>query len=265
MNQDFSLPATPGLARKLMKLAEFCRIELDPSIEEMAQRDLLPEEAFDGYGLSPEEKLAIQSIFDFGFRCVVPSPQSRSNMIALTATQIAGIEPVVVYTRQAMQWNAFAKRKGYVPGQNFHAFMTGSRDVLDADFIKANRHGVLLIDEPGIGMKGTFTEILAMDFARTLVLCSRRNVADMMTATMQIAPNGPIDVINNQNYFARRDAEQSGFRSQKPEDLAVLLNIVTDALPPNEADPDFEAAMERIAANIAKGNIDPMGEWEDAF
>ena len=239
MNQDFALEATPGIARRLIQIARLCRVDLDPAISEMAKTGLIPEEEFAPYAMAEAEKAAIQTITDLNFRAVVPGPTNRLNYTALVAAKIAGISPIVVYTRPSYTWDHLAKQVGFKPNEDFFTLRPPHQtEVLDANFVKEHRHGLLLMDQGTLGGMSLCCNILAMDFARTLYLCAP-SAFGTSQPIRTLFPDAPIDILDK-DYFSQRSYEGWGFRKPTEADASYFLNTVTEMVnfaPVVESDP----------------------------
>ena len=215
------------MARRLVKLSRICSIDLDPAIADLAKTGLQPDSAFDEF-LGPSERAAIQAIFDYDFRAVLPAAQAHT--VAIAACRQADIRPVVVYTKHGKIWDKLAIKWGYTPGKDFHTFAPSETD-LDADFVKEHRHGILLLDESGSGSmlrRYNFAGMIAQDFPRTMVLTESKPISQLKTAAEIISPCSPIDFLEITSLGMRRELEFGGFTTTKPEDLSMLLSIITE-------------------------------------
>ncbi len=71
MNEDFIFDLTPATARKLIVAKNLGRVDVDESIIEIAQRDMLTRESFD-IDISDQCLDLIQFIVDYNHRVVIP-------------------------------------------------------------------------------------------------------------------------------------------------------------------------------------------------
>ena len=95
MNVDFSLPRTGAIARRLLHIAELCKIELDPKVAAIAKEDLLPIDDDPILPLIGVRRAATQFMFDCDFRCILTANHIDRHLI-LNAIGLAKIQPITI-------------------------------------------------------------------------------------------------------------------------------------------------------------------------
>jgi hypothetical protein len=226
VNQDFLISNTGGMARRLVRLASCLNVVLDPAIIARAETDLVDMTGFTGrMAMNPSECTAVQSILDYGLRCILPYQNNRGQPLALIAAKIANIDTVVVLgsTGTKRHWHELANQYGV----NEFIFIQSNEEV-DADAIRNHRHGLLIIDA-GINLNGVDCSLLPTDFEKTILLSTRRIISDFGEVVSVLFPGAPIDILAS-NILFRQKMMKRGWKTDRPEDLAFLLNIVTDLL-----------------------------------
>lgn len=221
MNRDFVLPSTPGNARTLIKLASVSKLNLDPAVAELAATDLVRPTGF----TAPEQD-AIQTLLDLDFRAIMPGPMLRSVEMIFWAAKHAGIESIVTLGNHHF-WqttaNLLANKFGYVLGKNYHV-LHRSKDGLDSDFIRENRHGLFLYE---CDLDWAEHILLTHSFPKSVAITNTCAMAGLAPITQILFPESPTALLEN-NFFLRSELAAKGFSTTKPEDLAFLLNVVTD-------------------------------------
>ncbi len=214
MNRDFVLPATPGRARVLMRLANITRMNMDPAIAELAKT-----------GLSGAGAI-VQSILDFGLRCIVPGNMDTMFEHVVEAAKIDGLKTIVI-VGQNKHWlderALYAKLKGFTA----HTRRVGHVDTLDSDFIRENRDGLVVFEPCAYGMAEQ--TLFAHSFPKAIALSPETELSKLNLMAQVLFPNSPTDLLEP-NFMTRREFEVKGFTKTEPEDFAFLLNIVTDHL-----------------------------------
>jgi len=248
VNHDFMLPGNAAMARRLVRLSRVMSINLDPEIVALSETNLLTDLDFKGTGLTGDERLAVQSLIDFGFRAVLPSQNGKSGKVALVAARLAKLSPIFVMADRSRDkfWRDSLKAYGF---EDFEIIRSSGK--IDPDLIRGRRHGLLLVDNDGSNMTDEMS-LLLNDFPMSVILCNRRLVGDVNDLIGHLFEGAPDELLTTVNPYFRKDLERRGFTSTRPEDLAFLFNVVTDMIAvtkePTTAprvDPDVYAELER--------------------
>lgn len=213
------------MARRLVRLSRVMKINLDPEIVALAETDLLTDLDFKGTGLTPDERLAAQSLTDFEFRAIVPSQNGKSGNIALAAAKIAKLSPIFVMTERARDkfWRDSLKMFGF---EDFEIVRPSGK--IDPDLIRGRRHGLLIVDE-AVAMTDQMS-LLLQDFPKTVLLSNRRLITDVNDLIGHLFEGAPDEILTNVNPYFKKDLENRGFTTTRPEDLAFMFNVVTDMI-----------------------------------
>jgi hypothetical protein len=244
VNQDFLLPSKANVARRLVKLSKIMDINLDPEIIKFAETDLLSKDDYT-LDLNPSQHDAVQSLLDYDLRAVFPAGKEgvhpiNQATITLVAALVAKVSPIFVLTIVPEHWTKLAAHMGL---ELIHLNEGSERGkAIDPDLFRYRRDGLLIIE----GLQYVDCGFLAMDFSKTIIMTSHRLLTDVSSEVASLFPNAPYDILTNNNPYFRKKIEQMGFKSTRLEDLAFLLNVVTDLLPDYNND-----TTEKLKYNIA--------------
>ena len=222
MNRDFALPATPGRARTLRKLAAISGMFFDPKLEALAETGL----AEVGNDFADDEKAAIQSILDHGMRCIVPGPMIRCFELVVEAAKMDGIKKIVALTPNKNWWldrASMAKASGI----EIIIKQAHRSDVIDSDFIREHRDQLVVFDANVYNSE--FQRLFAHSFPKAIALSNDIGMNHIIPIITVLFPNAPAELLGT-NFMSRREFEVKGFTASRPADLAFLLNVVTDHL-----------------------------------
>lgn len=225
MNRDFSLPATPGRARTIRKLAAISGMFFDPKLDALADTGL----AEIGNDFADDEKASIQSILDHGMRCIVPGPMIRCFEMVTEAAKIDGITKIVALTPNKNWWldrASVAKASGI----EIIIRQAHKSDVIDSDFIREHRDQLVVFDANVYNSE--FQRLFAHSFPKAIALSNDIGMNHIIPIIDVLFPKAPAELLAA-NFMSRREFEVKGFTASKPADLAFLLNIVTDHLDRN--------------------------------
>ena len=103
MNIDYALPATPGMARRMLHMAAVSKLDLDPAIHELAKLDLIEDDPT--FPTSSLRRAALQFMLDCQMRCGVPfmAPGLDPSLL-LTGAKLAGVSVLTVATEDKRTW-----------------------------------------------------------------------------------------------------------------------------------------------------------------
>ena len=214
MNRDFTIPATPGRARVLMRLANIARMHMDPAVEALAKTGPV------------DPRPVVQAILDFGMRCVVPGNMDAMFEQVVEAAKIDGVKTIVI-VGQNKHWMADRALYAKLHGFEAHAKDVSHPETLDSDFIREHRDGLAVFEPCAFG--GAGHGLFAHSFPKTIALSSETVMSKLALLAQVLFPNAPTELMDT-NFMTRREFEVKGFTKTEPEDLAFLLNIVTDHL-----------------------------------
>lgn len=177
MQQRVSLPASPAVARNLIRLAQTCRANIDPALMALAERDQITDEAWQAVcptdpPLPMSYRDAVQFAIDHELRAVIPEFNARlfpgtSRLIPLLAAKITDVSPIVIVSEsEARGWHASTKAAG------INAEIVDAVTAADEEFQRGKRDGLLIIswERPEKVFNGTaIFRALACEWSRTLV------------------------------------------------------------------------------------------------
>lgn len=225
MNRDFLISGNPSKARMVMRLARISNIHVDPAISEIAETGLISDSSFEGMALSPSERAAVQSVMDFEFRAIIPG--NRNVTVALVAAKIANISPIFIVgpKNRERYWSTMHEAFGL---EKF-TFIQSSK-VPDPDIIRNQRHGLLLVDDQA-PFESDAVRILVKDFQKTIFLSNRKIISDLTESIILLSPHAPHEILTTVNAFFKQDnLIKKGFKTSRPEELAFMLNVITDLM-----------------------------------
>jgi hypothetical protein len=224
VNQDFTLPASGSLARKIVKLSKINDIFVDPDIIEMSNKDLITDFPAD---LTADEKRMVQELVDYKLRAVTAEQFPRAFYLIMIAAKIVGVPSITVMGSQ----NANVA----ISNTNFklvreHGVKFVSKDDMTPEFIEQTRAGLLIMDYAAreqwtanrYAEDDQFHSHLAghsKDYPMTVLMSGNKS------AVSELFPNGTGTILSR-SYTHRRGLETRGFKSSKSEDLMFLCNMV---------------------------------------
>lgn len=220
MNRDFTLDATPGRARIIIRLAEISEAHIDPNLRELAATGLAPiDDQF-----TPDEKSSIQHILDTGMRCVVPGPMVRSVDMIIEAARHDGVEKIIVLGTNRQWWNSHeALNKSGIAFE----FVKLTPTEMDSDFVRENRHHLLVFEPYPYGTSEQ--TIFAHSFPKVIAIENFSGVSRLKPVIHAIFPRAPVELLDD-TISLQRNLTMKGFKATKSSDLAFLLNVITDHL-----------------------------------
>ena len=230
MNQDFVLKGGAGNARALVKMAQFCKINLDPAIVELAATGYAD---LEDTPFGETERSIIQQMIDFDFRCVFPTKPNTAPAIIAHAAKVAGISPIFILSRTANKnWTVPFAKAGYKLDEDLFVLRPEQtkKTGLDNDFLRYRRQGLLIVDD----LSATDVRYFAQDFPKTVYVTHRRLVTDLNEFVRVLFEGAPGDIMLR-NALLKRRMETMGFDSQmQPMQFAFMFKIITDHLSDQE-------------------------------
>lgn len=143
MNADFALPATPGLARRLLHIAAVSKLDLDPAIHELAKRDLIEDDPT--FPISNLRRAALQFMLDCQMRCGVPfMAPGMDHSLLLIGAKLAGTSVLTVVTEDRGLWKRSTKA---MPGLQ-RLQVIGFNEAFEPEYQDGWREGLLIMDIP---------------------------------------------------------------------------------------------------------------------
>jgi len=172
MNQDFLLPATPAVARKLVRFADLTSLDLDPRIRSLAERDRVTADAFDPFlcPATPERIVLTQFLLDAGLRAGVVAPGGPTQTTILNAARLMGVEKVIIASRDPKRWKEAVAGSG-LPKTAF--VMLSHRAAFREEEQEGRRDGLMVLDWHDTTITFETTELftaIAREFPRTVIL-----------------------------------------------------------------------------------------------
>lgn len=250
MHVEHDLPATGGVARRLLHIASLCRLDVAPEVRALAAQGLAgqgsaaQDQADDAApGLQASglrlQRAATQFMLDCGLRCVVPSAPHLDRALVLGAVTRAGASPVTVLCRaaQAAEWRE-AARRCKLRGCKFvslrQAFQPAHQD--------GRREGVLVADWPHDLDGSDCLAAIAREFPRTVLHGEASRQSRMMLGVLAgteqaharwqemahcLFPAMPLRMFGLADAaFGRCAALNGAWRDRlRPADLAIFYNV----------------------------------------
>jgi hypothetical protein len=279
LNQEFVLKATPGAARRIVKLASISNTEVDPEISNLAEVGLLQEEDFARLKFNPtkEEKLTIQQLADCQNRAVVVSEQAMlARRAILGSALLANAFPIVVATWHAGEWAVLARRLGITitekaSDDTAQMLILSPNDLVNHDVINSRRQGLLVLDAHTeherfdvTSPHGAKYHGPAREFPRTIVICpvgrqllpqvgwGSRAEQQVSHAVATIFPTAPLNCINPPPVERGRvglfeNLQARGFVKFRPVDTYFMFNVITDLLKFKMPEEDYYPKDEKSA------------------
>lgn len=181
MNQQFAITPSPGLARRILRIAEdpVLMLTVDAATRELAQEGLLtPQNCSFLTSLSEREQQALQGLLDCDLRAVLPATDPiRGRVVALLAAKACDL-PVTVYTERWHDWVHPIKlaklRAGRKIDEECEVLVPDVSLIDDSDIVKKRRHGLLIMDI-NVSLYGAAAlpyNGLASEYARTIVVAT---------------------------------------------------------------------------------------------
>jgi len=230
MNVDFNLGNSSGVARRIVKLSEICDIVVDSSIIEKSEQGLLELSVQENYNLNNKEVKAVQSIIDFGFRCVVPgNDNEKSAFIALISSNVF---PIIIFTNKIRRsyWHRFIKDYPSLKIDENIFIVTQ----IPEDFItEENRAGAVIIDTNSSYLISSENISFSMDFEKIIIVCQNKKTNWVEYAEI-LFPNSFSSLVKGYvSPYHQKELAGMQFNSGNSNDYLFLFNIVTDLADPS--------------------------------
>jgi hypothetical protein len=248
VNQDFSVPSTAGMARRIMKLSQIASLVVDESVSQLAETDIVTESEFESlpnFTPTEDDRKAIQTIMDYGFRAIIPTLSVKKVVPPiLAAAVLAKIDNIFIITPEPVLWRKQINAFGLGDKVIFFPSKEESKSYFyDPDLFKDKRDGLLIMDDHRFvsGPEGrSHNPVLAMDFQKTIHISNKCSFIEMETSIDRMFPGAPTDLLTNTSpLFKKRLAEQ-GFKAFKPEEVMFMFNIVSTYITSPQHDLDID-------------------------
>lgn len=175
MNRQFSLPATPALARQLLLVSSVFGLDLDDKIKDLAATDL---EDFSHLTIDPRHHRHIQQIIDYSFRCVVQGNFiARSRQVLLSAVIQKGVQCLTIVTPNSRkEWEPLLEANGITHGRdaskNPEALFVKPAHINERDLMASRRHGLLIWEISSPASDLSFMRGPYLEFHKSVILVS---------------------------------------------------------------------------------------------
>lgn len=157
LNRNLILPASPGLARRILNVPNITNIDIDPKIVALAKEGLLTEEDFSPFDgkISPRGKALIQQLLDCDLRAVVAIHKNKSKdfrLAILAATVLNDVRKILIGCDETNihEWENAAKQLDLdfstTLGSTDRVLIVPVMDVLSQDAVGSRRTGVTILD-----------------------------------------------------------------------------------------------------------------------
>lgn len=165
MNVNFSIRATPSVARRLFHISEICCIQLDEKIKEIAKQNLIPEDADPLFPLTGIRRAATQFILDCELRCAIPSLHEHIDRhLILNAILMFGIKKITIATSSGSKWKTTLAAFNFDKTQIITTY-----DAFQPEYQKNYRDGVLILDWSPLDSNEQVRIALAKEFPKTIL------------------------------------------------------------------------------------------------
>lgn len=242
MNHDFLIPATPGIARSLMRLMASRMVSVDPAILALTNDGLYSDADFATLPVRPDhaQTAALQTLRDFDHHAVLLEPRGAGRPAIDTlvmACALADLGPVTLFTGAPQAWGAMST----------HEIDCRSYAVANLSALADRRGGLLVLDiPPGTLPEQTKTMIhgLVSEFRRTIIVGAVGRQwwtgTDVCELASFLSPNSPTHLLTvprtatglQKNLALSR---QLGVNTKRAADIpnmfAFLFNVCTDLIP----------------------------------
>jgi hypothetical protein len=256
VNQDFIMQGSPGMARNIVKLAKFCKINLDPAIIEMANTGYVD---LEDTSFSETDRAVIQNIIDYDFRCIFPTLPDAAPKLVAYAAKICGISPILILSRGLDKaWTSAFAAEGYKFEEDLFVInpVKIKKTGLENDFLRDKRQGLLIVDDLAPGDIRTH----AQDFPKTIIVTHRRLVTDMGDYVNVLFEKAPGQILTRNALMKRRMATMGFDEQAKPMEFAFMFKILTEHLVELEQD----SAVDRLPLHIYKeAQVNVYGDLDD--
>jgi hypothetical protein len=251
MMQEYTFPADPAIARRLVHLSTITSTEITVEVEALALTGLLRWDTLEGLpSLSDRQQAAIQRLIDYKLRGVLlADSEEDARVVALVAARLQGIRPIVVSTRKPKIWKILADRLGFSigadPFTDTDLLLVDPLSLMTQDVIRDRRAGMLVIEQSDrsdyVQGSGECDLAVVREFERTVVVAnfgSLTRTFHSWTRQCDVAlqshleflwPNEAL-VILGQTPVTVNDLRRRGFKRYRPADLYFLFNVVPDLL-----------------------------------
>lgn len=251
MMQEYTLPATPAHARRLLELMAITDTELSQEIGHLALQDFVTTETWENlpYQTTPVQRRAAQRLLDYGMRGVLLTESDETSRIALLAAiTLSGIRQIVVASNRAHMWvrrgTTFGLRCGADPeDQSLDLLVVPPEQLVHQRTIDPRRAGLLIVDQDETNQFHNEQAIIgpSREFQRTIVVCNlgftmtsfhgwSSNCDAMVSMTLQLLwPRHVLDILDHTTDRAMA-LRARGFKKVRPAELYFLFNVVADLL-----------------------------------
>jgi hypothetical protein len=292
LNQEYVLPASPGIARQIVRLAAISNTEIAPAITSLAEAGLLHEQDFArlGFNATKEEKQTIQQLLDYEHRAVVVSEQAvLARRAILGSALLVNAFPIVVATWHRGEWAILARRFGLTVTEKTtddtsQILILSPTELIDHEVINRRRHGLLIMDAHTEGDRfdvayqgqGPKHHGPAREFPRTVIICpvgrqllpqigwGSRAEQQVAGAVATIFPTAPLACINPPQAERARlgmfeSLQERGFVKYRPVDTYFMFNVITDLLKFKMPEEDYYPKdEEQLISSDAYGGTDDL-------
>ncbi len=251
MMQEYTLPATPAHARRLLELMAVTDTELTEDIGRLALQDFVTTETWESlpYPTTQVQRRAAQRLLDYGMRGVLLTESDETSRISLLAAiALSGIRPIVVSSNRAHMWvrrgTTFGLRCGTdFDDQTLDLLVVPPEQLVHHRTIDKRRDGLLIVDQDETNQFHNEQAVIgpSREFQRTIVVCNlgftmtsfhgwSRNCESIVTMTLQLLwPRHVLDILDHTTDRAMA-LRSRGFKKVRPAELYFLFNVVPDLL-----------------------------------
>lgn len=246
MNHDFLIPATPGIARSLLRLSASKAVSVDPAILELTNDGLYGDDDFAALPDQPTatQRSALQILRDFDHHAVLLEPLGDRDRPAIAtimmACALASPGPVTVFTTSKAAWACAGD--ALTPPPDVRSF---TADALSG--LSERRGGLLVLDLAGVPLGDIHEQMsrgLVSEFRRTIIVGAvgrqwwlSSDVAELAAILSPGAPTHLLSVPKTSSGLQKNLAllRKLGVNSKRVTDLPItvsfLFNVCTDLIP----------------------------------
>lgn len=255
MNQEFVLPATPGLARRLVQLAAISDTQIDAAIRALAGEALVTAEALRALPLkivSPYVPSAVQKLIDAEFRALLCSAQSDdARQAVMAACALAGERPLVIASDAPERWRALADALGQSvgadPRHDVDMLLIPRSRLIEREVIERRRDGVLILESSNDALTHhceivSAGQNIVNEFQKTVILGQfgpyLRHGAPwpfrcddgVQNLTTLLHADVPAGLFAPQKFAPARGLRQRGFANPRRAEIYEMLGVITDLM-----------------------------------
>lgn len=252
MMQDYSLPATPAHARRLMQLADVARVSISDTIRALAAEGLISDDDLARVpALTPLEQKAAQRLLDYGMRGMLLSDSNRSaRMACLSALALSNPTPCIIATEATRQWaqtcEEFRLRVSANPNDQPDCLVIEPDALLCQSVLSERRGGVLILDRQHATHHRTNHDLSilsgpAREVRRTIIIdsyggllstyhgWSREADVRLQSSLDALWPSDALNILRQTSTIVSA-LKLRNFRKFRPSSLYFMFNVVTDLL-----------------------------------